>query len=77
MRIKNRKYNMNDNVVICNSFDKESNGSIGKVLGFVNVNGHFYYDLKLEDGKYILGVLEDELKLADKRQILRGEYYEY
>lgn len=67
MRDVNRKFGLDDDVVIHHSFLKKCNGMSGKIFSFVNINGYYYYDLKLTDGQYILSVLEANLMLADKR----------
>lgn len=65
MRAGDRKFCLDDDVVICHSFIKEHNDKSGKILSFINVNGHYYYDVKFDDGKYALGVLENNLKKKD------------
>ena len=67
MREINRKFGIEDNVIIHHSFQEKYNGVNGKIFSFVNINGHYYYDIKLTDEKYILNVLENNLMLADKR----------
>ena len=69
MRDVNRKFGLDDDVIICHSFKEECNGKNGKILSFIKVNGHYYYDVKFDDGKFALGVLENNLKkkeLKDK-----------
>lgn len=67
MKIRDRKFRLDDDVVIHRSFNKECNDKSGKILSFINVDQHYYYDVKLDNGKYALGVLEDNLKKSDKR----------
>lgn len=67
MKEISRKFSIEDHVIIHHSFLKKCNGVSGKIFSFVNINGYYYYDLKLTDGQYILSVLEANLMLADKR----------
>lgn len=62
MRDPNRRFGIDDDVVIHHSFREECNGKSGKILSFVNLNEHYYYDVKFDDGKFALGVCENNLK---------------
>ena len=59
-----RKFNTGDKVTISKTVTKDGAGCSGEVCMYHNINGTVFYDVKLDNKKFVFGFTEKMLKFT-------------